>query len=119
MTLQEIFDISVKHLLNQNERSLGPDDDGHSICLYRSDNGLQCAAGPLIPDDKYTRSMEGKSFGRVSEIYNLPYNEQQVRFICALQIIHDTWNPVMWREQLEDIAKMYNLKFNPPDNTLN
>jgi hypothetical protein len=54
MTSQEIFDTVVAHLLQQGKQSKSESD----ICLYRSDDGLKCAIGALIPDSDYVSDME-------------------------------------------------------------
>lgn len=43
-------------LLKQGRRSVNPKND--DACMYRGDNGLKCAAGFLIPDELYDRSLE-------------------------------------------------------------
>ncbi len=52
MTPQEIFDTVVVHLLQQGKQSKS------HVCLYRSDDGLKCAVGALIPDSEYDPAME-------------------------------------------------------------
>lgn len=54
MNLQEIFDKVVDHLKTQNKQAV--DDEGD--CLYRTQEGLKCAIGCLIPDEWYTPNME-------------------------------------------------------------
>lgn len=61
MTEQEIFTKVATHLLAQMARSRSGDD---GVCLYRGDNGLQCAAGCLIPDELYSEALEEKSVTR-------------------------------------------------------
>lgn len=50
--LQDLLNISVRHVRNQGEPSRGAD----GRCVYRGPGGLQCAAGPFITD--YTRAMD-------------------------------------------------------------
>lgn len=60
-TKQETFDLVVKHLLEQGVPSFS---DLGLECRYRLAEGgrvLKCAAGFLIPDDKYDPSYEGRS----------------------------------------------------------
>jgi hypothetical protein len=52
MTPQEIFDTVIAHLLQQGKQSKS------DVCLYRSDDGLKCAIGALIPDSEYDPDME-------------------------------------------------------------
>lgn len=53
-----------QHLITQKARAVQyrfPDDEENKIsrCQYRTSDGKMCAAGCLIPDDKYTAEMEG------------------------------------------------------------
>lgn len=54
MTDQETFDTVVRHLHRQGK----PAVDAFGNCVYRAPDGCRCAAGCLIPDDKYRESME-------------------------------------------------------------
>lgn len=56
-TRQQTFDKAVNGLISQGKRAISSTD---SRCKYRY-RGLKCAVGHLIPDDQYSRSMEGKS----------------------------------------------------------
>lgn len=51
---QEFIDKVVPLVVKQGRQSDG--DDGR--CLYRGPNGLRCAIGFAIPDDRYTPDME-------------------------------------------------------------
>jgi hypothetical protein len=55
VTKQETFDHVVRSLIAQGKRSYHPDVG----CMYRGPDGLKCAAGHCIPDDKYDPAMEG------------------------------------------------------------
>lgn len=52
-----------QHLIQQKARAVQPGvligPDISDRCQYRTDAGLMCAAGCLIPDEKYTPEMEG------------------------------------------------------------
>ena len=50
MTNQEAFDKALAHMRAQGERSV---DAFTGDCLYRSDDGLACAVGCLIPDSMW------------------------------------------------------------------
>lgn len=54
MTNQELFDTVCSSLIKQGKPSVSSD----GRCLYRSPDGCKCAAGFLIPDDKYDPRME-------------------------------------------------------------
>ena len=47
-----------QHLIKQKARSVDVDN---SACMYRGQNGLMCAAGCLIPDDRYTPNLERRA----------------------------------------------------------
>lgn len=68
LTLQEIFDKVSHHLLKQKARSMISSSTGGSqLCAYRGSNGLCCAVGFLIPDDKYDPNMEGGGICDIGE----------------------------------------------------
>lgn len=60
-TPQNVYD----HLKNAtqcgNFPSMGKHTDGHPMCVYRNPEGMACAAGIFIPDDKYDKSMESRT----------------------------------------------------------
>lgn len=56
LALQEIFDRVALHLLTQGTAAVDP---GRGMCKYRTDAGLKCAVGGLIPDDLYDPRIEG------------------------------------------------------------
>ncbi len=53
LSIQEIFNIICKHLLEQNDRC----SDG-SNCLYYGEHGQRCAVGCLIKPEFYSSSLE-------------------------------------------------------------
>ena len=105
MTLQEIYDKVKAHLIAQGRPAMCvlTGEEGYTgatgspirgeVCMYRAPDGAKCAAGCLIPDEKYHPSMEGKTLYVVLREYPdalgftpTPY---QLRLICVLQGIHD------------------------------
>lgn len=105
---QETFDIVVRALLKPGRPSVEPRPDDlkpdepwtGGTCQYRGDGGMKCAAGHLIPDDKYDPAMEGAvcvdglGFGpvldktrRVHEV--LESEGYDPKFVRALQEAHD------------------------------
>lgn len=104
MTLQEAFDIASVGLLTQKY----PSQNSSGECLYRGPRGRKCAVGFLIPDELYTRSLEGKGLEfvreQIPELCKLPYD-----FLDCLQHIHDTMYPHGWREHLQNFAHDYKL----------
>lgn len=58
MTKQEIYDKVCAHLAQQKMKSKVLGLDG-PMCAYRGYQGARCAAGVLIRDENYTKSIEG------------------------------------------------------------
>lgn len=110
-TLQEVFNIVSTHLLTQGQMSL---DD--SMCMYRSPNGMKCAAGALIPDNEYKPEFEKKLWDTL--VHSRFVENKFVEEIKELQIIHDDGNVdpeqcvSFWRRKLIEFAKKYNLTHN-------
>jgi hypothetical protein len=93
VTKQETFDIVARHLLTQNKKAYGPYYTAfgkNNGCVYRSPDGLKCAAGCLIPDDKYHSDLEG-------EIAKLGHD---ANFVRRLQLIHDNTAEEDWAAAL-------------------
>ena len=95
-TKEEVFDQVKEHLLKQNIKSLG-----RYSCKYKSDTGLQCAAGCLIGDDEYEPEMEGEGWDDLVRDGSVPDNHQ--RLIRDLQVIHDKYEPEDWKEKLDEL----------------
>lgn len=85
-TKQEMFDIIVKGILKQGCQSI----DGKS-CKYRGPNTHKCAAGLLIPDEKYSSDLEGK-IAMDFPVYNIIESEgYDPFFVQEFQTIHDAY----------------------------
>lgn len=110
--LQEIFDIVSKHLLKQGRRSLSANN---SKCVYRSPDGLKCAAGALISDEEYRPEMDSTlDSGWIVNLHLRKVRERvgNATFVAALQEIHDMKPPDRWALYLRDLAKMHGLTCN-------
>lgn len=83
MTNQEAFDFVVRSLVVQGKPSV----EGTS-CSYRAPDGCRCAAGWLIPDDKYNPRMEGVTVSSVVVKAALP-PKLSLYLIADLQRAHD------------------------------
>jgi len=93
MNAQEIFDTVVTHLYTQGKQA----DNGEGGCMYRTDEGLKCAVGCLIPDDQYHPSMEGTPVDLLGAL--LPaYLCSHVNLLDALQTVHDS--PDIWKDEV-------------------
>ena len=111
LTEQEIFDKVSTHLLRQGGRS-----SFGGACKYRGEHGLKCAAGCLIPDDKYVPEMEGMRWAimiqqNCGKFLNELTSFAGHRLISTLQKVHDKRAPVDWRGQLKELAVAKGLVF--------
>lgn len=128
MNRQEIYDKVKAHLLTQGKKSEAKTISGQ--CLYRSPDGLQCAAGCLIPDELYDPEMEGARVPKCAEellstdsddndtrrtamignaLVKAGINVRDVPFIERLQRIHDHFSPDCWSYELHRLAYTYSL----------
>lgn len=106
-TAQQVFDIVKVHLLTQNKKS-----GAGSMCRYRSTvdgKELKCAAGVLIPEEFYSRDLEGYTWKDLVIGYDFPSEHRSL--ICELQSLHDHLPPEYWEERLIEIADRFNLKY--------
>ena len=91
--LTEIYNQIMTGLKEQGEPSIGESSiTGSTICFYRlGKNGktLKCAAGQIIPDDKYSPQMENISFDGVNIKFNLGFSAAEANLISILQRMHD------------------------------
>jgi hypothetical protein len=86
-TSQEIFDCVWDHFVTKKSpRSITNGNWSH--CAYRGDKGARCAAGLLIPDEKYQESMELITFLNLAET-RLPQYLKYAGIINSLQRCHD------------------------------
>ena len=96
MTPQEIFDTVARHLFTQGTRAY---DEIIDQCQYRGPGGTKCAVGCLIPDEAYSRDMEGwpvenvvVSFGNNSAEPRPGFPvwlEDNASLLACLQAVHD------------------------------
>ena len=109
MSMKQIHAKVTKHLLNQGEKSQEGGVAPHNTCVYRSSEGLSCAVGCLIPDDKYNVNLEGQSAydddvmeALVSVIGVHPYSvDRKAKMLGRMQYIHDLTDPSTWEEELD------------------
>ncbi len=130
MSMQRIFNRVAKHLMEQGRRSMLTgnrrlaakkrlmDEYGQSVvgkCAYRSDDGLKCAVGCLIPNRYYSERMEGKAICSLYGEYKFfdRFSSQELSMLSELQHTHDFTPPRSWKTQLRILAKKYDL--NIPD----
>ena len=115
MNNQEIFDKVVTHLLTQNEQSL---KDGQ--CYYRTEEGLSCAVGCLIPDKLYNSDIEGIGLtppyaslinGLGPVLKEAGIGKDSYVLLDRLQELHDCNEPSTWMVKILRIARQFNLEY--------
>ncbi len=86
MTPQEIFDKSVRGIIEQG----GPSVDERSACVYRGPGEKKCAIGHVIDDGDYCEELEGKNCGELFEFWghDHPLYEHN-HLLHELQSAHD------------------------------
>lgn len=110
MDKQQIFDTVATHLLKQGKPALSAE----GYCRYRTDDGLKCAVGVLIPDDKYDPKIEGYPVGDAGDVgamvrQALPFstNPNLINFLADLQFYHDNvlrTGLVKWKTAMRTMA---------------
>jgi len=109
MDKQTIFNTVVDHLRKQGCRAESEWGEG---CRYLDDRGRKCAVGCLIPADKYTPEMEGKTLYTLlredywSDLQDLAAHEA---LLTHLQCCHDTCPPEIWEYRFSKIAEYHGL----------
>ncbi len=114
-TLQDVFNVVYPHALKQQAQAAT--NDG---CVYRTDSGLKCFIGALIPDGLYDPKLEGVAITVLtSEAANHQYARQfftqlglgQINnaYLYRLQKIHDEQEPSCWKDRLTEFANVHNL----------
>ena len=105
MNNQEAFDKAVTHLFTQ--RAYAQSIDGE--CQYKTESGLQCAVGCLIPDNEYQSWFEGREASTIA--HNVPtLSGVSTDLLRTLQIIHDSRELGEWFEGLERLASRFGLE---------
>lgn len=107
---QEVFDYVVSHLRRQGRKAIRPGYKNHR-CAYKADDGCKCAAGCLIPEDKYTPIMEGKTWRTIVNQCGL--SASHIDLISHLQWVHDFSLPKKWEPGFLDVASKFNLTYTP------
>ena len=113
MSINEIFYKVEKHLLKQNEQAIG----SSTVCKYRTDSGLSCAVGCLIPDEIYSSKIEGGDItdlpaNILTPLIGLQYTEgwsEKLHLLEKLQAMHDNRLPEKWPTYLADIKTEFNI----------
>jgi hypothetical protein len=120
---QQTFDTVVNHLRKQRTKAESHDPTGKRMtCMYRTPEGLRCAAGCLIPDDRYSPSLEFTVVGGTDDpddrsnavtrlLDDLGYD---VNLVSDLQSIHDDKKVEQWEDEFIRVAEAYCLNYVQP-----
>ncbi len=110
-TKQQTFDKVKTHLMEQQKKALSLSN----TCCYRAADGSKCAVGCLIPDELYSRDLEGYS------VWSHDYNTlkgpthlmvqlgHDLLLLRDLQECHDSYDVSEWPKRLSDIASKHSL----------
>ena len=123
---QKVFDKVATHLMEQGVAAV----DKNNSCKYRTGDGLKCAVGCLIPDNKYTPRLEGGNASHNIETHGMRidgvwfYTYEFKEFLNSLQMVHDLRMPLpegtedhgfsdrtmdYWKGGMRQIASRYDL----------
>jgi hypothetical protein len=106
-TEQEVFDQVAEHLLKQNAQSIVG-----TLCAYRGDGGLKCAAGCLIGDDEYSREWDENFISWPRLVTKGVVPRLHSALVGQLQQIHDSYDPEQWKAALANVADYFKLNTN-------
>jgi len=116
MTRQEIFDFVSEHLLEQGVEAVRKHSSGRDECVFRTEKGLKCAIGCLIPESEYRPGFEGRNFLEVARA--LPKHSALRRasvdhptLLGGLMFVHDECVPSEWKVRLASLAAEHDLEF--------
>lgn len=103
---QEHFDAVLAHLRKQGH----PTPDG---CFYRHPTTSdRCGIGALIPDDKYSRDLEGRSTRHHLVLEAIGATKADEHFYAELQyVLHDSLDDSDFLETLEENARDFAIDF--------
>lgn len=82
--LAPLMKTAIRKVIAQGKRSFS-----QGYCLYRGPDGTKCALGHLIPDELYTRDIEGKNIYAALNAIGLQLPLKAVRELGILQRCHD------------------------------
>lgn len=108
---QQHFETMVRGLAAQGwEQSMRTADYGPQ-CAYRGDEGRKCAAGHLLPDEKYSPDMESQTCSSALVSSALPA-DVLLNHLSTCQGMHDrNNNPVEMRQAFIDFASRVGFTF--------
>lgn len=111
-TAREVFGIVKEHLLAQNE--IAAIAGKQRQCVFRTDSGLKCAIGCLIPDEKYHVDLETfydlyvfnplTSILESEGIFTVK-DWAMCHMLTDLRDIHDNVSVFFWKTELDSLEK--------------
>lgn len=105
---QEVFEQAAKHLLKQNAKSV--ETGTENTCMYRSPEGLACAAGALMSDEDVASLPDGLNYAPwMSIVFQANAPREHAELIRVLQGVHDQHRPAEWPTKLREVARKYEL----------
>ena len=114
MTNQELYNRVVAHLLAQGcaakEWVVHFRGIQSKLCRYRTADGKKCAVGCLIPDDRYTPDLEGKTATQEPVAAAAGLEPHNFQLAARLQCIHDSVEPDQWPKRLKQAAVEFGLE---------
>ena len=90
--------------------------------VFTAPDGKSCAAGCLIPDDRYQPSFEYTVVGGTEAIHNNRANAvtllmeelgHDINLVQALQSVHDDAEVALWEGRLKQIAEDFGVRKAP------
>lgn len=110
MTKQETFDTVVAHLRKQGRRAT--DRSEWAFCMYRTEDGMKCAVGCLIPDEKYSCTLEGMGLSPEGVVGKLMVAlGHDLSLLRDLQHIHDDIGVEYWEARFKFAAHTHGLTY--------
>ena len=123
---QELFNKMYLGVVKQGKASYS---SSLANCVYRGIDNLKCAIGHCIPDDKYMPDFENCGIktlfyhenDKIKSTIHSIFQEEDLQFLIDVQYYHDTANVEAqcskndslfveyFKEQMQDVAYMYNL----------
>lgn len=110
---QITFDAIVAGLRKQNARST---NENKHKCMFRSPDGLKCAVGQLIEDKDYipdfdNPQVQSDKANGFKFVVDLGHDED---LLHSLMVCHDHTPVNGWEAKFKQIAKNFDLVYNPP-----
>ena len=126
MNIQSMFNSAYRGITDQGGPAFRIEPNGETMCLYRDKkHNRKCAAGHILPNRSYRKSLETKALGQISWFKN-NLTEFETEFLNKVQNVHDgavdqATNEgdrddnfdqrflTIWRSNMESVAAVHNL----------